>query len=143
MSRVAEKITKMATELRKNNSSRYGTKGTRSGKLGYVEGGWRLAIQDATQQYYEDSGRMPSQATIKRKENHTLSHWLKIDPEQDALYRGYKMQLQALKTKYHQEGLKVVKPRNPKKPNPKAPTRRKRLPPYYFVIDIQDLVFYI
>jgi len=44
MSGVAEKIIKLATTLRKNNSSRYGTKGTRLGNPGYVEGGWRLAI---------------------------------------------------------------------------------------------------
>jgi len=67
---------------------------------------------------------MPSQATIKGKENGILALQLKIDPNQDALYRDYKMQLQALKTKYHQEGLKVVKPRNPKKPNPRAPPQR-------------------
>jgi len=81
-----------ASKLREANPSRYGVFRSRPGTPGYV-GGWRLAIRDATEQYYQETGKMPSQATIKRRENGTLAHQLRIDPNQDALYRGYKMQL--------------------------------------------------
>jgi len=127
MSEVAEKIIERASKLREANPSRYGVFRSRPGTPGYVEGGWRLAIWDATEQYYQETGKMPSNK--KTRENCTLAHRLRIDPNQDGLYRGYKMQVQAFKAQYHQEGLKVDKPRNPKKPNPRAPTQRKRLPP--------------
>jgi len=128
---LSEKIIEVASTLRNNNPSRYGAKGFRPGDPGYVEGGW---ICNATQQYYQQTGKMPSQAAVKRRESGTLAHQLKADPNQDALYRDYRRQLQELKAKYHQTGLTVVKPRNPKRSNPRAPTQRKRLPPIILLL---------
>jgi len=78
--------------------------------------------------YYQSSGKTPSQATLKRRELGTIPQ-LKGHPEQDALYRGYKRQLEDLKTRYWEAGLhlKAVQPRQQRAP--RAPGERKRLPP--------------
>jgi len=54
---------------------------------------------------------------------------LKGQPEQDTLYRGYKRELEDLKTRYWEAGLKIkaVQPRQQRAP--RVPGQRKRLPP--------------
>jgi len=129
MSNVAHTIVQVAQRLRAEDPNRYGTKGSTKGSPGYVPGGWREAVRASTQMYYQTSGKGPSQATLKRKELGTIPQRLKGHPEQDALYRGYKRQLEDLKTRYWDAGLKIkaVQPRQQRAP--RAPGQRKRLPP--------------
>jgi len=75
------------------------------------------------------SCKIPSQATIKRRELGTISHQLKGQPEQDTLYRGYKRQLEDLKTRYWDTGLKIKAIQPPQQRAPRVPGQRKRLPP--------------
>jgi len=95
-----------------------GTKGSTKGSPGYVPGGWREAVRAAMQLYYQTSGKSPSQATLKRREIGTILQQLKGQPEQDALYRGYKRQLEDLKTRYLDTGLKIkaVQPQQQRAP---------------------------
>jgi len=129
MSNIARQIVQLAQRLRAEDPNRYGTKGSTKGSPGYVPGGWREAVRVATQMYYQSSGKSPSQATLKRKELGTIPQRLKGQPEQDALYRGYKRQLEELKTRYWDAGLhiKAVQPRQQR--TPRAPGQKKRLPP--------------
>jgi len=93
-------------------SRRPGTKGSTKGSPGYVPGEWREAVRAATQSYYQTSGKTPSQATIKRRELGTIPQRLKGQPEQDTLYRGYKRQLEDLKTSIGKPVyIKAVQPR--------------------------------
>jgi len=129
MSNIACQIVQYAQHLRAQDPERYGTKGSTKGSPGYVPGGWREAVRAATQSYYQSSGKTPSQATIKRRELVTIPQRLKGHPEQDTKYRGYKIQLEDLKTKYWEAGLhiKTVQPRQQRAP--RVPGQRKRLPP--------------
>jgi len=79
--------------------------------------------------YYQSSGKTPSQATLKRRELRAIPQLLKGQTEQDALDRGYKRQLEDLKTRYWEAGLKIkaIQPRQQRAP--RAPGQRKRLPP--------------
>jgi len=79
--------------------------------------------------YYEQTGDSLSQATLKRRELGTIPQQLKGQPKQDALCRGYKRQLEDLKTKYYASHLqtKAVQPR--KLRAPRAPGQRRRLSP--------------
>jgi len=129
MSNIACKIIQYAQQLRAQDPERYGTKGSTKVSPGYVPRGWREAVRAATQLCYETSGKGPSQATIKRRELGTIPHQLKGQPEQDALYRGHKRQLEDLKTRYWDAGLhiKAAQPRQQRAP--RVPGQRKRLPP--------------
>jgi len=53
---------------------------------------------------------------------------LKGQPEQDALYRGYKRQLEELKSRYWEAGLRI-KAVQPRQMRARASGERKRLPP--------------
>jgi len=129
MSNVARQIVQTAQQLRAQDPGRYGTKGAAKGTSGYIPGGWREAVRAATQMYYQQTGKTPSLATQKRKQLGTIAHRLRGNPEQDALYRGYKRQLEELKMRYWQAGLHIraVQPRKPKAPRPLG--ERLRLPP--------------
>jgi len=107
MSIIARQIVQFAQWLRAEDLERYGTKGPTKGSPGYVPGGWREAVRAATQMYYQTSGKTPSQATIKRRELGTIPQQLKGHPEQDTLYRGYKRQLEDLKTRYWEASLHI------------------------------------
>jgi len=127
MSNVACQIVQVAKQSRAEEPNRYRTKGSTKGSPGYAPGGWREAVRAAMQMYYQSSGKSPSQATlkrIKRRELGTIPQRLKGQPEQDALYRGYKRQLEDLKTRYW---VKALQPRQQRAP--RAPRQRKRLPP--------------
>jgi len=60
------------------------------------------------------TGKSPSQAAIRRREMGSVAHRLKHDPQQDALYRGYKQALERLKMQYPNAGLTVIRPAKPK-----------------------------
>jgi len=108
MSNVARQIVQFAQRLRAEDPNRCRTKGSTKVSPVYFPGGWREAVRAATQLYYQSSGKGPSQATIKRKELGTITQWLKGQPEQEALYRGYKRQLEDLKTRYWDTGLNII-----------------------------------
>jgi len=69
------------------------------------------------------TGKSLSQAAIQRREIGSVSHRLKQDPQQDALYRGYKQALERLKTQYHNAGLTVIRPAKPKVSRAGVPQR--------------------
>jgi len=129
MSNVARQIIQTAQQLRAQDPGRYGMKGAAKGTSGYIPGGWREAVRAAKQMYYQQTGKTPSQATQKRRQLGTIAHQLRGNPEQDALYRGYKRQLEELKTRYWQAGLQIraVQPRRQRAP--RAPGERQRLSP--------------
>ncbi len=52
MSTAGEQILKNASTLYKANPQVYGVKGAARGTPGYVAGGWKRAVKEATQQYY-------------------------------------------------------------------------------------------
>jgi len=62
MANVAPQIVQYAQQLRAQDPERYGTKGSTKGSPGYVPGGWREAVSEATQ----SDGKTPIQATLKR-----------------------------------------------------------------------------
>jgi len=117
MSNIACQIVQVTQRLREEDPNRYRTKGSK-GNPGYVPGGWSEAVRAATQMYYQTSGKTPSQATIKRRQLDTIPQQLKGHPELDALYRGYKRQLEDLKTRYWEPGLhiKAVQPQQQRAP---------------------------
>jgi len=118
MSNPACQIVQVAQRLRVEDPNRYRTKGSTKGSPGYVPWGWREAVRAATQLYCQSSGIGPSKATVKRRELGTIPQQLKGQPEQDALYRGYKSQLEDLKTRYWDTGLKIkaIQPRQQREP---------------------------
>jgi len=131
MEKARDWILERTDEIQKAHPRIYGTKGARKGSYEYVPGGWQKAMKLATKQYYEEFNRTPSRTTLRRKELGSIAQRLKSDPNQDALYRGYKQKLKELKTKYWNAGLqiKAVKPASPKRQTRNGtPYVRKRLP---------------
>jgi len=90
--------------------------------------------------YYQTSGKTPSQATIKRRELGMIPQRLKGHPEQDALYRGYKRQLedldQVLGRWFENQGRSTTKTESPK-----SSRTEKEITTHAFV-DIQVKVLY-
>ncbi len=129
-SAVLEGIAQKAQQLRSNNEGLYGVTGAARGTPGYVKDGWRNAVQVAAENYYRQTGKTPSEANLRRRKEGSVAHRLKNNEDADALYRGYRRRLEALKARYWNAGLhiKAVKPAQPKK-NKKGNYVRKRKPP--------------
>ncbi len=136
MSEAGKWILQRATDLRRANPQVYGIKGAARGTPGYVPGGWKLAVEQATQQYYQETNRGPSQETLRRKQEGTIAHRLKNDEKADQLYRTYRRRLEQLKKTFwnyaiqngiNTTNLRALKPAEPKK-NKQGTYVRKRLP---------------
>jgi len=95
--------TNCLSRLCQENPSLYGIKNASLGNKGYVHDSWKWAVQESAKLYYAQTSKEQS----SRREVGTFSQQLKNDEIQSALYRGYKIKLEQLKSKYWNAGLKI------------------------------------
>jgi len=128
-----KQIVYQASRLRQENPSLYGIKNASPGTRGHVHDGWKRAVQEATKLYYDQTGKQP-----QKRIGTTISQQLKNDERQLALYHGYRIKLEQLKTKYWNAGLKIKAVQPVKQREKREGYARKRLLPVILTGSMQS-----